>query len=67
MNTEDMRNDLKKTLLGKISDLPKLQALIATWKKEGRKVVFTMSIQFICLIKGRVLENCYRKRDKRLL
>jgi hypothetical protein len=51
MNTENMRNDLEKTLLGKISDLPKLQASIADWKKEGKKVVFNRSIQLICLLK----------------
>jgi rfaE bifunctional protein nucleotidyltransferase chain/domain len=39
-----MRNDLEKTLLSKISDLSKLQASIATWKKEGNKIVFTNGV-----------------------
>jgi D-glycero-beta-D-manno-heptose 1-phosphate adenylyltransferase len=39
-----MRNDLEKTLLSKISDLPKLQTSIAAWKKEGKKVVFTNGV-----------------------
>jgi rfaE bifunctional protein nucleotidyltransferase chain/domain len=39
-----MRNDLEKTLLSKISDLPKLQASIAAWKSEGKKVVFTNGV-----------------------
>jgi rfaE bifunctional protein nucleotidyltransferase chain/domain len=39
-----MRNDLEKTLLSKISDLPKLQASIATWKKKGNKIVFTNGV-----------------------
>ena len=39
-----MQNDLEKTLLSKISDLPKLQASIATWKKEGNKIVFTNGV-----------------------
>jgi rfaE bifunctional protein nucleotidyltransferase chain/domain len=39
-----MRNDLEKTLLSKISDLPKLQALISVWKSEGKKVVFTNGV-----------------------
>jgi rfaE bifunctional protein nucleotidyltransferase chain/domain len=39
-----MRNDLEKTLLSKISDLPKLKASIAAWKKEGKKVVFTNGV-----------------------
>src|SRR5579864_1468795 len=39
-----MRNDLEKTLLSKISDLPKLKASITAWKKEGKKVVFTNGV-----------------------
>ncbi|WP_426668193.1 D-glycero-beta-D-manno-heptose 1-phosphate adenylyltransferase [Mucilaginibacter sp. McL0603] len=39
-----MRNDLEKTLLSKISDLSKLQASMATWKKEGKKIVFTNGV-----------------------
>src|ERR1700733_3459431 len=39
-----MRNDLEKTLLNKISDLSKLQASMATWKKEGKKIVFTNGV-----------------------
>src|ERR1700753_2091956 len=39
-----MRSDIEKTLLSKISDLPKLQASIASWKNEGKKVVFTNGV-----------------------
>jgi rfaE bifunctional protein nucleotidyltransferase chain/domain len=39
-----MRSDLEKTLLSKISDLPKLQASISAWKSEGKKVVFTNGV-----------------------
>ena len=39
-----MRSDIEKTLLSKISDLPKLQASIASWKSEGKKVVFTNGV-----------------------
>src|SRR6202000_754004 len=39
-----MRSDIEKTLLSKISDLPKLQASIVSWKSEGRKVVFTNGV-----------------------
>lgn len=39
-----MRNDLEKTLLSKISDLPKLKASIDAWHKEGKKVVFTNGV-----------------------
>jgi D-glycero-beta-D-manno-heptose 1-phosphate adenylyltransferase len=39
-----MRSDIEKTLLNKISDLPKLQAAIASWKSEGKKVVFTNGV-----------------------
>ena len=39
-----MRNDLEKTLLSKISDLPKLKVSITNWKNEGKKVVFTNGV-----------------------
>src|ERR1700761_5945490 len=39
-----MRSNIEKTLLSKISDLPKLQASIASWKNEGKKVVFTNGV-----------------------
>jgi rfaE bifunctional protein nucleotidyltransferase chain/domain len=39
-----MRSDIEKTLLSKISDLPKLRASIASWKSEGKKVVFTNGV-----------------------
>jgi rfaE bifunctional protein nucleotidyltransferase chain/domain len=39
-----MRSDIEKTLLSKISDLPKLKGLISTWKSEGKKVVFTNGV-----------------------
>lgn len=39
-----MRNDIEKTLLNKISDLPKLQSQISVWKSEGKKVVFTNGV-----------------------
>ena len=39
-----MRSDIEKTLLSKISDLPKLQASIVSWKSEGQKVVFTNGV-----------------------
>jgi D-glycero-beta-D-manno-heptose 1-phosphate adenylyltransferase len=39
-----MRSDIEKTLLSKISDLPKLQASITSWKSEGKKVVFTNGV-----------------------
>lgn len=39
-----MKHDIEKTLVSKITDLPKLQALIATWKSEGKKVVFTNGV-----------------------
>jgi rfaE bifunctional protein nucleotidyltransferase chain/domain len=41
---ETMRSDLEKVLLSKISDLPKLQASISAWKREGKKVVFTNGV-----------------------
>ena len=39
-----MRSDLEKTLLDKVSDLPKLQGLVSAWKSEGKKVVFTNGV-----------------------
>jgi rfaE bifunctional protein nucleotidyltransferase chain/domain len=39
-----MRNDIEKTLLHKISDLPKLQDLVSAWKSGGKKVVFTNGV-----------------------
>jgi rfaE bifunctional protein nucleotidyltransferase chain/domain len=39
-----MRIDIEKTLLSKISDLPTLQAFIASWKNESKKVVFTNGV-----------------------
>jgi rfaE bifunctional protein nucleotidyltransferase chain/domain len=39
-----MKEDIEKTLLRKISDLPKLQSLISAWKSEGKKVVFTNGV-----------------------
>jgi len=39
-----MRTDIEKTLLDKISDLPKLKSLVASWKNEGKKVVFTNGV-----------------------
>jgi rfaE bifunctional protein nucleotidyltransferase chain/domain len=39
-----MRNDLEKTLLSKISDLPKLKVSITNWKNERKKVVFTNGV-----------------------
>ena len=39
-----MRNNLEKTLLGKISDLQSLKASIAQWQSEGKKVVFTNGV-----------------------
>ncbi len=39
-----MRNDIEKTLLSKITDLPKLKGAIAAWKNEGKKVVFTNGV-----------------------
>jgi D-glycero-beta-D-manno-heptose 1-phosphate adenylyltransferase len=39
-----MRNDIEKTLLSKITDLPKLKGTIAAWKNEGKKVVFTNGV-----------------------
>ncbi|MDO3626164.1 D-glycero-beta-D-manno-heptose 1-phosphate adenylyltransferase [Mucilaginibacter sp. BT774] len=39
-----MRNNLEKTLLSKISDIPSLKASIAQWQSEGKKVVFTNGV-----------------------
>lgn len=39
-----MRHDLEKTLLAKITTLPQLTGSIATWKSEGKKVVFTNGV-----------------------
>lgn len=39
-----MRDNLEKTLLDKISDLPALKASIKQWQSEGKKVVFTNGV-----------------------
>lgn len=39
-----MRNDIEKTLVNKITDLPTLQAQMSAWKNEGKKVVFTNGV-----------------------
>src|ERR1700759_2196872 len=39
-----MRSNIEKTLLDKISDLPKLKETISAWKNEGKKVVFTNGV-----------------------
>lgn len=39
-----MRDDLEKTLLGKISDLQSLKASIKKWQREGKKIVFTNGV-----------------------
>ena len=39
-----MRNNLEKTLLSKISDLPSLKASIVSMAKRGQKVVFTNGV-----------------------
>ncbi len=39
-----MRTNIEKTLLDKITDLPKLKAQISAWKNEGKKVVFTNGV-----------------------
>ena len=39
-----MRHALEKTLLAKITALPQLTESIATWKSEGKKVVFTNGV-----------------------
>jgi rfaE bifunctional protein nucleotidyltransferase chain/domain len=39
-----MRNNLEKTLLDKICDLPKMKSQVSTWQSEGKKVVFTNGV-----------------------
>jgi len=39
-----MRNNLERTLLDKITDMPVLQNKIAGWKSDGNKVVFTNGV-----------------------
>jgi rfaE bifunctional protein nucleotidyltransferase chain/domain len=39
-----MKHDIEKTLLDKITDLPKLKVQISAWKSEGKKVVFTNGV-----------------------
>lgn len=39
-----MRTDLEKSLIAKITDLTALQTTVATWKVEGKKVVFTNGV-----------------------
>ncbi len=39
-----MSIQIEQTLLNKISDLPKLIALISGWKSQGKKVVFTNGV-----------------------
>jgi rfaE bifunctional protein nucleotidyltransferase chain/domain len=39
-----MRNDLEKTLLTKIQDLPALKKTVANWQAERKKVVFTNGV-----------------------
>lgn len=39
-----MRNDLEKTLLSKICDLPQIRNSIADWKREDKKIVFTNGV-----------------------
>lgn len=39
-----MRHDIEKTLLNKIQTLPSLKSMVNTWKKEGRKIVFTNGV-----------------------
>jgi rfaE bifunctional protein nucleotidyltransferase chain/domain len=39
-----MKNDIEKTLVNKITDLPKLRTQISAWKSEGKKVVFTNGV-----------------------
>jgi rfaE bifunctional protein nucleotidyltransferase chain/domain len=39
-----MRTNIEKTLLGKISGLAPLNSLVAQWKSEGKKVVFTNGV-----------------------
>ncbi len=39
-----MRPDIEKTLLNKIQDLTQLKTQVATWQREGKKVVFTNGV-----------------------
>jgi len=39
-----MRNNLEKTLLSKINDLPSLKISISKWQSESKKVVFTNGV-----------------------
>jgi rfaE bifunctional protein nucleotidyltransferase chain/domain len=39
-----MRNDLEKTLLNKILDLPSLKRKVDAWQADGKKVVFTNGV-----------------------
>ena len=39
-----MQPDLENFLLSKITDLPTLQARVAGWKQEGKKVIFTNGV-----------------------
>jgi rfaE bifunctional protein nucleotidyltransferase chain/domain len=39
-----MRNNLERTLLDKITDMPVLQNKITGWKSDGNKVVFTNGV-----------------------
>jgi rfaE bifunctional protein nucleotidyltransferase chain/domain len=39
-----MRNNLERTLLDKITDMPVLQNRITGWKSDGNKVVFTNGV-----------------------
>jgi rfaE bifunctional protein nucleotidyltransferase chain/domain len=39
-----MRHDIEKTLLDKIADLERAQALVVGWQKEGKKMVFTNGV-----------------------
>jgi D-glycero-beta-D-manno-heptose 1-phosphate adenylyltransferase len=44
IHSDAMRSDIEKTLLDKITDLPKMKARIAAWQNEGKKVVFTNGV-----------------------
>jgi len=39
-----MRNDLEKTLLSKMPDLPSLKKMVKSWQAAGKKVVFTNGV-----------------------
>lgn len=39
-----MRSDIEKTLLNKITDLHSLKETVASWQKDGKKVVFTNGV-----------------------